>query len=369
MRRIAALLVVAAIAAVAVSLAVRSGRHSDHPAARSTTAPAPAPRPRPHPTGPRAVVHDGRILLDGKPFFPILQWLQCPHKMNESVRLGITVFLSGECSGSDRAVLAATSRRGVFSVLRVPPVPHVGSSLIGWYFQDEPDGHGIPPSTIAKEYAQVRGHGLAFLNLNLVAWHPQLSTRVYKQYARSTDLLGAGAYPVTGWCRPDWLARVGETQRALVALADGRPTYQWIEASATSLQYCAGRGVTPDELRAEVWDAIVNGAKAIGYFTHSWTPNYDQFRVSPDVQAEIERTNTQIGMYTKAILGTPVPLRITRQGGRIEAMARRAGGTLYLFAVNVDRTPAAAVLTLDGKKLRLSLPPLGVSIGPAASSR
>jgi hypothetical protein len=204
--------------------------------------------------------------------------------------------------------------------------------------------------------------------LNLVAWRPQLPARVYEQYARSTDLVGASAYPVTGWCRPDWLPRVGETQRALVALAGGRPTYQWIEASATSPEYCAGRGVTPEELRAEVGDAIVNGAKAIGYFTHSWTPTYSQFRVSPDVQAEIKRTNREIGMYTKAILGAPVPLRIRRNGGRIEATARRVGRTIYLFAVNVDRTSAAAVLTIDRKKIRLSLPPLGVSLGPVGSS-
>jgi hypothetical protein len=366
MRRIAAVLILAAGAALAIALAVRSHGHTGHSVAPGTTT-TPRPGPRPRPSGPRAVVRDGRVLLDGKPFFPILQWLQCPSVMDKSVRLGITVFLSGDCSGSKRAELAAASQRGVLSVLDAPPMVD-GSSLIGWHFQDEPDGHGIPPSTIAKEYAQVRGHGLAFLNLNLVPWRRQLPTQVYKQYARSTDLVGAGIYPVTGWCRPDWLPRVGETQRALIAIADGRPTYQWIEASATSLQYCAGRGVTPEELRAEVWDAIVNGAKGIGYFTHSWTPTYDQFRVSPDVQAEIKRTNREVGMYTSAILGTPVPLRIKRHGGRIEAMARRAAGTLYLFAVNVGRTSAAADLTLDGGTRKISLPPLGVSLGTVASS-
>jgi hypothetical protein len=362
MRGIVALLVIAAAVAVAVSFALRQHQHPEQPAAHSTT--APTPRPRPRAPGPRAVVHDGRILLDGKPFFPILQWLQCPAVMDESVRLGIDVFLSGSCAGSGRAELAATSRRGVYSVLNVPPSVQ-GPSLLGWHFQDEPDGHGIPSRVIAAEYAQLRGRGLAFLDLGYVPWRSHGSRAFYEHYVKATDLLGTNVYPVTGWCRPDWLARVGEAQRGLVALAGGRPTYQWIEASATSLQYCAGRGVTPNELRAEVWDAIVNGAKAIGYFTHSWTPTYDQFRVSPDVQTEIKRTNRQIRMYTRVILGAPIPLRITRQKGRIEAMARRAGETIYLVAVNVDRTPAIAVLTLGGKKLKVSLPPLGVSLGPA----
>ncbi|HET8605799.1 MAG TPA: hypothetical protein VFL66_02095 [Gaiellaceae bacterium] len=314
---------------------------------------------------PRAVVAHGRIELDGRPFFPILQWLQCPSVMDESVRLGVDVFLGNGCRNSDADELAATASRHVWSVLEAP-ASATGPSLLGWHFQDEPDGNGTPPAAIARRYARVRGRGVSFLTVtaDFASWSKRRSPALYRAYARATDVIGTDVYPVTGWCRPDWLPRVGETQRELVRLAGGRPTFQWIEAESTSTRWCTGRGVTAPELRAEVWDAIANGAKAIGYFTHSWRPDYSQFRVSPPVQAEMRRTDTQIRAFAPAILGTPLPLRVDWRGGRVDAIARRAGGRTYVFAVNVARTPATATLAFAGRTLRIALPPLGVRVGP-----
>lgn len=312
---------------------------------------------------PRAVVRDGRILLDGKPFFPVMQWLQCPSVMDESVRLGVDVFLGKGCGNSDADELAQTAGRGVFSVLQAPSTA-TGPSLLGWHFEDEPDGHGIPPAAVAREYARVRGRGVSFLTVtaDFASWSKRRDPALYRAYARATDVIGTDVYPVTGWCRPDWLPRVGETQRELVRLAGGRPTFQWIEAESTSTQWCTGRGVTPAELRAEVWDAIAGGARAIGYFTHSWRPDYSQFRVAPAVQAEMRRTDAQIRAWTPAILGAPVPLRVA---GPVDAIARRAGGRLWLFAVNPGRVRVTATLRFAGRTLRVALPPLGVRLGPA----
>ena len=58
-------------------------------------------------------------------------------------------------------------------------------------------------------------------------------------------------------------------------------------------------------------------------FTHSWTPNYSQFRVGGDVQQEIKRTDTQIKALTPWILGAPVPVRV-ESSGRVDAIAGRA---------------------------------------------
>jgi hypothetical protein len=171
------------------------------------------------------------------------------------------------------------------------------------------------------------------------------STAPYRAYAKATDLIGTDVYPVYGWCRPDRLSWVADAQRELVKIAAGRPTYQWIEAASTSSQWCKGRGVLPEELRAEVWMAIANGAKAIGYFTHSWTPSYSQFRVAPDVQAEMKRTDGEIAALTPAILAPAVPLQVHVPDARVDAIARRYAGKTYVFAVNVARTGAAATFS------------------------
>src|SRR5262249_11729713 len=45
----------------------------------------------------------GKILLNGSPFFPLMQWLQCPSLFQQDVSLGINVFLGRGCdSNTDR---------------------------------------------------------------------------------------------------------------------------------------------------------------------------------------------------------------------------------------------------------------------------
>ena len=292
-----------------------------------------------------AVLRSGHLVVDGKPFFPIMQWLQCPGSFKQQAALGIDVFLGKGCSDtSDDAELAAAADAGVYSVLPAGS-KGTGPALLGWHFDDEPDMRGTTPAQIAAHRRTVGGK-VDFLTLTsgfFSKMPPPTWTRgnrgVYRDYARAIDLLGFDLYPLYGWCKPDWIGRVADAQRELVSnYAGGRPTYQWIEAASTSSQWCKGRGITPVELRAEVWMAITNGAKGIGYFTHSWTPNYSQFRVGGDVQQEIKRTDTQIKALTPWILGAPVPVRV-ESSGRVDAIAGRAGGRIYVFAVNLGFEP------------------------------
>ena len=113
-----------------------------------------------------------------------------------------------------------------------------------------------------------------------------------------------------------------------------------MRATSSASQWCGGRGVQPVERRAEVWMTRVSGATAIGYFTHSWKPTYTQFRVSPALQRELQRTNRQVTTLTPAIVGAP--LRMTADG--VQAIARTYHGARYVFAVNVSRTPVTATI-------------------------
>jgi hypothetical protein len=89
---------------------------------------------------------------------------------------------------------------------------------------------------------------------------------------------------------------------------------------------------------------LVNGATAFGYFTHSWTPTYSQFRVSSSVQNEMKRTDRQVATLTPAILGTPLALRARG----VQAIARAYNGARYVFAVNVTRSPVRAEFRVAG---------------------
>jgi hypothetical protein len=298
----------------------------------------------------------GKFLLNGSPFFPLMQWLQCPSLFPQDVSLGINVFLGQGCDNvSPRDEVDQLARLGAYSVLPFDAAVKGRPGLFGWHSGDEPDGNDVRPAQVAAEYRHNRAADPKHVNfLTLTSgfysqkdppsWmHGDRS--YYRAYARATDAAGFDIYPVTGWCRPDWLPQVGGAQRELRGFAPGKATYQWIEAISTSSRWCHGRGVTAAEVRAEVWLAIANGATAIGYFTHSWIPSYSQFRVSAAVQRQMRATNRQITALAPALLGSatgrtcPAPLA---------CKATVLRGARYLLAVNPTRSAVRARLGLSG---------------------
>jgi hypothetical protein len=305
----------------------------------------------------------GKILLNGSPFFPLMQWLQCPSLFQQDVSLGINVFLGRGCdSNTDREEVDDLARLGAYSVLPFDAAVKGRPGLFGWHFGDEPDGNGVRPAQVAAEYRHNRAADPRHVNfLTLTSgFYSQKDPpgwmngdrSYYRSYARATDAAGFDIYPVTGWCRPDWLPQVGGAQRELQRYAGGKATYQWIEAIATSSRFCHGRGVSAPELRAEVWLAIANGATAIGYFTHSWIPSYSQFRVSTAVQRQMRATNRQIKALAPALLGSPAGKTCPAQ---LSCKATTFHGARYLLAVNPTRSAVRAKLALRGAKRSLRI--------------
>jgi len=242
---------------------------------------------------------------------------------------------------------------------------------LGWIFGDEPDleSNQVEPGEVLDEYARIKEADpdhLTFLTLtagfysemSIPDWMGGSRDR-YDDYCSATDMVGFDIYPVYGWCRTDWLYMVPDAQIELISLyAGANPTYQWIECVRTSSQWCEldergeDDGPYASEVRNEVWAAIVNGAKAIGYFTHSWEcPAYTQFCLSAEQEEELVRTNTRITGLTDQILapayGGAVSLDAP-DGGRLDMMAREHGGLVYVFAVNMERSAQRASFTVEG---------------------
>ena len=92
-------------------------------------------------------------------------------------------------------------------------------------------------------------------------------------------MAGFDLYPLNA-CQAD-LTAVYDAQRAFVKLAGSTPTFQWIETGPIRPTYCGGFTMTPEQLNAEVWLAVIGGARGIGYFTHTWTPDHHSFDVAP----------------------------------------------------------------------------------------
>ncbi len=214
-----------------------------------------------------------------------------------------------------------------------------------------------PPEEIATRYAAKQAADPSrpiYLNLTARFFGPQrqLPLEVYQGFCAATDIVGFDHYPIYGWGRPDRIHEIAQVTAALRDLAgEGKPVWAILETTNGSQWVREDmRPPTPEEIRAEVWMAIINGATGIGYFPHAWKPTYSQCRIPEENQAELRRLNTQITELTPAILGDPVEGVTCESEGElpVDVMARKGEDGTYVFAVNLLRAEREAKISLPG---------------------
>ncbi|HUI94057.1 MAG TPA: hypothetical protein VLX68_17595 [Chitinivibrionales bacterium] len=323
------------------------------------------------------------VLLDGKPFFPIMTWLQNASRIATEKTYGINTFVGQGDNSTALAYCNEAQAQGVYAVpsWNAPEIASVKAhpAMLGWVFGDEPDlqGNNIPPSAIKLQYDSIKAADsdhITFLTITsgfysgdaLPAWMNG-SDSMYYSYPKFTDVIGFDYYPVYGWCRPDWIYKVGGSQDELVSkyCKGTKSTYQWIECVATSGQWCSipARGTDdgpyPYEVKDEVWLAIVKGANSIGYFTHSWKcPGYSQCCVSDSQIAMLKQVNGQITALTSVLCGADSKAAVTVQTndpkGSIAFRVKEYNGSLYIFAVDVIEITGAK----DTQQVTVTVPGL-----------
>jgi hypothetical protein len=300
---------------------------------RFTTAAAPATF--------TASARDGAIRVDGAAFFPLLAWEQCADRWPASVTDGIDLFAGNQCTDLSSLASGVAGKALVAGTSDDPSVALPG--LLGWFYPDEADARGLTGASLVPT-----APGLHFLTLTqhfFAGAAPLPAGRgMYPGLIARADVVGFDLYPLQEICRRDFLPAVFDAQRALVALAPGKPTFQWIETRAFK---CANVPVTPATVRAESWLAIAGGAHGLGFFPNDWDP----------------RTGAAIGRIAARIrqLGPVLfrPARALPAPGGVRASERRFHGVRYVIAVNGGTTRAS--LQVPGGP-RLALGPLAVRV-------
>jgi hypothetical protein len=169
---------------------------------------------------------------------------------------------------------------------------------------------------------------------------------IYPQFIQETDVIGFDIYPIYGSGYAAHLDWVGKGVSELRDLARGRPVYAWIETGKGSkwMSYEKQPDVLPIHTRNEVWQAIINDAMAIGYFTHAWFPGFKEFAPTADMQAELKRLNTQLTRLAPAILAAPSKRKIEMklgEGLNGQFKATETKDHIYIFSLNMDLGPEA----------------------------
>jgi hypothetical protein len=281
-----------------------------------------------------AAVGDGVMRVNGGAFFPFVTWEECPDRWQPELAQGIDLFAGNPCTGLS-SLLTAVNGHALAAGTSDDTPGTTGSGLVGWFYPDEADGRGLT----AESLPAPGGAGLRFLTLTSHFYSgaaPLPGGRgMYPGLLAKADVIGFDIYPLQELCRPALLPDVFDSQQELVALAPGKPTFQWIEVREMKCPDPAA-AVTQQTIAAESWLAIAGGAHGLGFFPPDW---------GAAVGATIHRVATTVRRIEPALLQPAVPVQVSPDTPSVRASARELGGAVYVIAVNAGTTPAAVTLT------------------------
>lgn len=311
-------------------------------------------------------------------FFPLAVWLQAPANAERYRALGINTYV-GLWRGPTEDQLDALDRAGIRLVcgqnersLRFKDRP----TIVAWMHGDEPDnaqslgsgkGYGppIPPATIVEHYHKLRAADPdrpVLLNLGQgVAWDGWYGRGVrtnhpedYPEYLQGCDIASFDIYPashdrkeVAGklWYVPRGVDRIRRWT------GDRKDVWCCIETTRISN---VDRKPTPEQVRSEVWMALIHGAKGIIYFAHQFKPQFIEAGLLADEAMVRGLTDLNRRILELApILNSPdveggASVTSTEEGVPIDLMVKRHGDETYLFAVAMREGATTATFNLPG---------------------
>jgi hypothetical protein len=293
-----------------------------------------------------ATTSGSTILLNGRPFFPIMVWQQCSDGLGASVEDGVNLFMGEGCGDEhqDRRLATHVSGRA-YSVVSADDPATAGRGVIGWYFPDEWDAFlesDVTRADLADQIPDAQPGKISFLTLTNHFYSraeplPQ-GRGMYPLLYSLADVLGFDLYPLQVWCKPSF-ADVMDAQHELGGATGGKPTLQWIEVAR--MEHPCNRyptlDPTPATVQAETWLAIAGGAHGIGYFPNRW---------KDDIGAAIADTNREIQSLAPALLAPTATASAAAPAVRVAA--RSLNGALYVIAVNTGYDTVQTKISVEG---------------------
>jgi len=302
-------------------------------------------------------------------YFPIAVWLQDPKNAARYKAAGINLYV-GLWRGPTTNQLAALQSAGMSVICgqnRAGLENKDHPSIVGWMHDDEPDnaqslgqgkGYGPPilPAKIASDYEKMRAADPTrpvLLNLGQgVAWDNYIGRGVrrnhpgdYPEYVKGCDIVSFDIYPAVH-DKPEVAGKlefVAHGVERLVQWARGEKTvWNCIECTHISNPQIKA---TPQQVRAEVWMALIHGSRGLIYFVHQFKPTFKEAALldDPEMLAAVTAINRQVHELAPA-LNSPsivdgVTVKSSAEDAPIAYMLKRRSDTAYLFAVNMCNRP------------------------------
>lgn len=301
----------------------------------------------------------------GDDYFPIAVWLQNPRNAARFKAAGINLYV-GLWRGPTSNQLAELRQAGMPVVCaqnRLGLEHKDNPIIVGWMHDDEPDnaqslgqgrGYGPPvlPEKIVRDYEQMRatdptrpvmlnlGQGVAYDNYigrGVRRNHPE----DYPEYVKGADIVSFDIYPVVH-DRPEVAGKLEFVARGVERLVQWtrgeKIVWNCIECTHISNP---PKKATPEQVRAEVWMALIHGSRGLIYFVHEFKPAFKEAALldDPGLLAAVTAINRQIHELAP-VLNSPsvtegVTVKSSAQDTPIAWMLKRRADATYLFTVNM----------------------------------
>jgi hypothetical protein len=320
-----------------------------------------------------------RGLPQSPDFFPTAVWLQSPSNAARYKVVGVNLYV-GLWRGPTGEQLDDLDRAGIRLIcgqnersLRFKGRP----TIVGWMHGDEPDnaqsrgrcqGYGppVPPATIVERYQKMRAadpERPVLLNLGQgVAWdgwhgrgvrtnHPE----VYPEYLKGCDIASFDIYPASHE-KEEVAGKLWYVPRGVERLrrwTDGRKD-AWCCIETTRIDNVS-RKPTPEQVRSEVWMALIHGARGIIYFAHQFKPRFIEAGLLADgeMARAVSGLNRQIHELAPVLNSPDVQAGANATSSReqvpVDFMVKRHSGRTYLFAAAMRAGETTATFTIPGR--------------------
>jgi len=309
-------------------------------------------------------------------FFPIAVWLQDPGDAEAYNAGGINLYI-GLWQGPTEDQLSNLRAAGmpVMCSQNSTGLNHLDDSIIiGWTQQDEPDnaqpdGSGgydpcIDPEIIMDRYNSMKKNdpsrpvylnlGQGVSNINWVGRGECTGdTWMYPFYIEGCDIVSFDIYPVTSkydHIRNNlWYVADGIDNLRLWS-EDSKPVWCWIETTHINSE----NKPIPHQVKAEVWMALIHGAKGFGYFCHEWVPEFNANALldDPVMFPAVTKINSQIHQLAPALNSPDTKGIVTATSSNasvpVDILVKHYRDTLYVFAVAMRDGSTTGTFSING---------------------
>ena len=333
------------------------------PSATSAATPVPPASVEPTPVPTPAPVPPVIQPVSGANPFVIGVWSQPYWSFDKWKARGINTVvgyesLSGTVSVekfSDEAV-----KRGLYMIRHPnadPTKDKNQKNLLAWMENDEPDYHNTDPKILAAQYASLKKvdpKKPVFVNFSgsSALWgYGGKKEADYDKWIASADWISNDLYPITAHNRPSALDAPGKAAALLAQWSGGKRQFAVIEASDQQLP---GRqlpypGVTPDQFRAEVFNAVISGATGIIYFPQRIGGGFLFDAMNAQVEAEMKSVNGRLSKIGDALMTTKDPGGASIDvDGSLRATWRKYNGKTYFVVLNNSTQSVVAKMDVKG---------------------